>query len=166
MSPLVRMHPQYAGGGACRDEPEPALVLLDGEEERRREAAGDVASCRSVGRANGRGESVAAKDWPVLSASLPITMPSDTSYPARSDRRLAHGSGYGAQSDELEWGVRSGGIQEGRRGRGLGEREVSPGAHSAHNSRSVGAGTASAGRGGSNCDAVQRTMEIRRMLGR
>lgn len=159
MSPLVRIHPQYAGGGACRDEPEPALVLLDVEEERRRAAAGDVASCRSVGRANGRGESVAAKDWPVLSASLPITMPSDTSYPPRS----AHGSGYGAQRDELEWGVRSGGIQEGRRGRGLGEREVSPGAH---NSRSVGAGTASAGRGGSNCDAVQRTIEIRRMLGR
>ena len=185
MSPLVRMHAHDAGGGASsRGEPATALVLVDKEEERQlwgeAGVGGESAYPASQGSATGRVESLAARHRDdnvagrrpghstaasvehAFSASLPIAMPSTTCHPAISDRRRKLGNGHVAQGNELEWGVRSGGIYNGQRGRDLPvvRRDLSP---CAPKRGSPTAGSASAGGGGG--DALQRTLEIRRMLG-
>ena len=189
MSPLARMHAQDAVGGvSSRGEPATALVLVDREEERQpwggAGMGGDLAYPVSQGRATGRVESLAARHGEdnvagrrpghstsasvehAFSASLPITMPSGTCHPPISDRRRKLGNGHVEQGNELEWGVRSGGIYNGQRGTDLpvARRDLSPCAPQ-RGSPTIGSASAGGGGGGGG-DALQRTLEIRRMLGR
>ena len=172
--PLVRVNPQGTGGMSrgAEYEPEAALLLVDREDVRRPSDEGPSYpdTGKDVGRiawaAGGWRESIgglragrAASDVQSLSASLPVSMARN----ARTEEMgRAEGNGHSRHGQEMNWGVRSGGVPV-----GLGaverlttQRESSPWAQRTE------PGSGGMGPAGSGGDAWQRTMEIRKMLGR